>query len=325
MKLIFKITIFLIFIFFLQNILFISFPNISHYPASKIDVALENKADVIIFGDSTMVASDYRDVDTRPIYMMLQDKLPTLNVKAIDDLAYAAEVYLEQARYIVRNKYKPKLVIIPINIRSFSPQWDQRPDFQFEMEKLVLRYKNTPVFPYLKFLINLNLYNLVPISKSQFHNTPVYSNGKLIGTMKDFEGPEYKIYTESHQNNIILISYTYTLSNNHRKLKAFEEVADLLSTNNIKTIFYFTPVDYETIEKYAGSLGINQISQNSNIIKNSRREKPATLLDLTFKLPTSEFSWRDSMYVNEHLNQNGRQFLASELAASVIDALKNNK
>lgn len=322
MKLILKIIIFLIFVFLLQNILFRSFPNLSPYPASKIDVALKDKADVIIFGDSTMVASDYKDIDKRPIYMMLQDKLPNLKVKAIDDLAYASDVYLEQVKYIVRNKFKPKLVIIPINIRSFSPQWDQRPDFQFEMDKLTLRYKDTPVFPYLKFLININLFNLIPISKSQFYNTPVYSGGELIGTMKDFEGSEYKNYTESHQNNIILVSYTYTLSKNHRKLKAFEEIADLLSSNNIKTIFYLTPVDYETIEKYAGSLAKNQMSQNIDLIKNSLSEKPVILLDLAFKLPTSEFGWRDSMYVNEHLNQNGRQFIASELAASVIDSLK---
>lgn len=323
MKLILKIIAFLIFIFFLQNIYFRFFPNLPSDPADKIDAALKEKADVVLLGDSVLVAFYSQDNDKRTVSVMLQEKIPNIKLRAIDSLAYASDVYLEQVRYITRSDFKPKLVIIPINIRSFSPQWDQRFDFQFELDKLELKFKNTPVFPYLKFLINFNLFNLVPISKSQFYNTPVYSGDKLIGTIKDFDNPEYENYTDSHQKNKILLSYTYTLSTNHRKLKALEEIADLLFKNNIKVIFYLTPVDYETCEKYTGSSTKNQMVKNINLIKNSLNKNQGMLLDLSFKLQSKNFAWKDSLYINEHLSQNGRQFLARELATSVIDSLKN--
>lgn len=325
MKLILKITTFFAFVFFLQSIIFRFFPNIPSEPTNQIDAALKYKPDVVLVGDSVIISPYSQDLDRRPVNLMLQDMIPNIKLSSLDSLAYASEVFLQQVSYITRNEFKPKLIIIPINIRSFSPHWDPRWDFQFEMDKLTLKYKNTPVFPYLKFLINFNLFNLMPISKSQFLNTPVFSKDVQIGIMKDFEGPDYNTYTDLHQKNKILLSYTYTLSKNHRKLKALEETAGLLSKNNIKAIFYLTPVDYETAGKFTGDFAKNQITQNINLIKNSLNKYPVKVLDLSFRLPTNNFAWKDALYINEHLNQNGRRFLAQELANSIIDSLKNSQ
>lgn len=325
MKLILKITAFFAFVFFLQNIYFRFFPNFPSDPANQIDTALKYKPDVILLGDSVIISPYSKDLDPRPVNLMLQEKIPNLKLSSFDSLAHASEVFLQQIRYITRNEYKPQLVVIPINIRSFSPHWDPRPGFQFEMEKLTLRYKNTPVFPYLKFLINFNLFSLIPFSQAQFENTPVYSGDSLIGVAKDFEYQESEKYSDTHQKNKILISYTYTLSKNHRKLKALKETADLLSKNNIKAVFYLTPVDYETAEKFTGDFAKNQMTQNINLIKNSLNKYPVKILDLSFKLPADNFAWKDALYINEHLNQNGRQFLAQELANSIIDSLKNKE
>ena len=325
MKLILKIIVFIIFVLSLQFILFKPTPNSSIFQTDKTDAILKEKPDVILLGDSVVRVADEKDDDKRPIDMMVQEKIPNLNVKAIHNLAYNSDVYLDYIKYITKDNYKPKLVIILINLRSFSPDWDQKPGYQFEREKLTLRYKNTPLFPYLKFLINVNVFNLVPITQTQYENTPVYSGSELIGTIKDFENDEYATFTESNQKNRILLYYTYPLSANHRKLKTLEEIAGLLKKNNIKAIFYITPIDYETIGKYTGFYTKDRITQNINLIKNSLSKYPLVFLDLSFKLQAKEFGWKDSIYINEHLNQYGRQFVAQELAASVIDLLKKNK
>ena len=151
MKLLLKIIVFLTFVSFLQIIFFKPSSSLPPYPADKTDAILKDKPEVIIFGDSVMTVSDPKDIDKRPTDLMLQEKIPNLNVESIDYLAYNPDIYLEYIKYITNNKFKPKAVIIAINLRSFSPDWDQNPGYQFEQEKLILRYKNTPLFPYLKF------------------------------------------------------------------------------------------------------------------------------------------------------------------------------
>ena len=57
--------------------------------------------------------------------------------------AYHIGIYLEYAQYIVAQENLPQVVIIPINLRSFSPEWDMRPEYQFEKEARFLRSKNS--------------------------------------------------------------------------------------------------------------------------------------------------------------------------------------
>ena len=102
----------------------------------QLDRHLRNGADIIFLGDSTMIYPA-GEVSTAEI---LQEFQPLRIVGQVAHAAYNLDLYRYYAGYIARFYQRPKVVIIPINMRSFSPEWDLRPIYQFEPEKAVLIY-----------------------------------------------------------------------------------------------------------------------------------------------------------------------------------------
>ena len=97
------------------------------------------KTDIIYFGDSTIYTLGVGDKDKRTTSEMVEEITPCYSLGSITHAAYQMDIYLEFCRYITRQKQHPSFIIIPINMRSFSPEWDRRPQYQFEMEKIILR------------------------------------------------------------------------------------------------------------------------------------------------------------------------------------------
>src|SRR5688500_14215929 len=87
--------------------------------------------EILIFGDSVMerVADD--DVDRRPLHQMIKDSLlPRYHCISISYSAYNPKIYYYFVKSLEKLKKYPKIIVLPINIRAFSPQWDLRPHWQ---------------------------------------------------------------------------------------------------------------------------------------------------------------------------------------------------
>ncbi|MCP4154851.1 MAG: hypothetical protein GY757_44425, partial [bacterium] len=144
-----KLTLFLILIFFLQvllSLLLLHFdsPDTGDYvhkfePFTHTKDLLKEKTDIIYLGDSTICSRGKKDSDDRCISEMVRDMLPRYSLGRVTHEAYQMDLYLEFCKYICRQKNLPSIIIIPINMRSFAPGWDMKPQFQFEKETIILR------------------------------------------------------------------------------------------------------------------------------------------------------------------------------------------
>lgn len=325
-KLLVKILFFIIVIFFLQSLLtdyLLKFehPKLMRYvfrfdELARLNRYLREKADIIYFGDSSVYAEGKDDSDHRTIAGMLRDMAPQYSLESVTHAAYHIGIYLEFCKYIVRQRYRPSVIIIPINMRSFSTDWDRQPHYQYEIQRIILRggLLKTILLAFYKPL-KIFKYNFFTISQQEFKESPVFYGHRQVGKVKDFNNSSYSKYSAKNMKNQIIYAYMYGLSPfpQHRKLKALVEAARLLKKNNIKPIFYITPIDWETGEKYLPGEFRKQMGENTRLIVSLLSAEGVEILDISTALPTHFFYWH--LYPNEHMNQRGRLYVAEQLSS----------
>lgn len=289
--------------------------KISSFEEMKImDEAIKKKTDVVYFGDSSASNYGLDDTDKSPLPEMIKKRIGEKTLASIDNPAYAAEVFLAFTEYMVREHYFPEFVVIPVNIRSFSPSWDKNPGYQFEDQKAILESRAR--FMFLKTIGTFSQNRgLSEISQEEFQDAGVYNGRELVGRVKDFETHEYRHYSEENMKNSILYFYLFSLEETHEKISAFSEIAELLSENGIKPVFYITPVDYQTGEKYFPGIFRDRLKENTDLIKSVLGERGVKVLDLSFSLTSDYFAWE--RYPNEHLNEKGRGYVARKIAERI--------
>ncbi len=283
--------------------------------------------DVIFFGDSTNDFSPAGEADRRSISTMVSDNIAPLRLGTVAHPAYHADLFKEFCRFMSRQEQVPSVVIIPINMRSFAPNWHNKPSFQFGMERVILRRGFLFWFyrPLAVFKFNFNR-----INERQYLKIPVYLVQKQVGVIKDFrirrkrEFPskqKWREYANQAVADVLLVHYMYGLSSEHPKILSLKKIAAHLSKRQIKPIFYITPVDYMTGEHFYPNQFSRNIMQNIQSVKQILAEMRATVIDCSRDLKAVNFAWRRPV-VNEHLTWQGRKHVADRLTKEIKCFLK---
>jgi hypothetical protein len=267
---------------------------------------LNQPMDVLIFGDSSNWYTAETDTDKRSISRMVKDLIPQYRIKSITHAAYHLGVYAALCEYIVRQKKHPRVIIIPINLRSFSPEWDKEPHYQFAKEKTVLE-GGLPLAFYQP--LRVLKYKFDTLTRKEYLDTPVFNGHEKIGTIKQMKS----------KKNQFILKYMYALSRKHRKIKSLGKIPQLLSRHNITTLFYLTPIDRESGELYLPNQFTRRVKKNITLIDSLLKEsgRDCYLADLSLSLKSRYFAWQKKGSVNEHLNQEGRRFVAEKLAETL--------
>lgn len=283
-----------------------------------LDVFMKNKADIVYFGDSTINWAAKSDINQESMPGLLQRLLPASRVAKITHSSYQPAVYEAFAEYMVRKGYHPRFVIIPINLRIFSPEWDRQPLWQFEKEKLTLAMKDTFGMRFYRPLAVFKFFD-PRINRFDYEQTGVYDGGQLIGKVEDFDNETYQSISDDKMRNKLTFRYMYPISVDHRKIKSIVHTAEVLKGAGIEPIFYITPVDWQTLERSLGPRSVARIADNVALINSVLEKQGIVPLDLSRSLPTSEFSWPEDgdgpFYPNEHLRLHGRMFVVGSLLA----------
>jgi len=281
----------------------------------QLDRGLVEEPDILFLGDSSNFKGCNRDEDKRPISEMLQGLLPDERVLTIDHAAYHMDVYLAYCRYVAKRNNKISKVLIPINLRSFSVSWDQRPGWQFEKEQLLLDHGGIRhlFWPFFKPLSIFKAVKLNPISPEAYDEMPVFCVDEPMGKVKEFTSPDYDNVTDRETVKQLVFQYMYRLTPDHAKLEAMLKIPEVLKPHGVEAVFYITPIDVEIGEKYLSGRFKERVRENTKIVKDLLQSKNVPLIDLSESVPTDLFAWRDEKYPNEHLDQRGRLFVAEKL------------
>ena len=108
---------------------------------------------VLYLGDSTIERIAHQDDDRRAITEMLDAHLGG-GVLGVSHSAYHPTMYKWLSRLFEVLPGKPRLVIIPVNLRSFSPVWEYHPEYQFteEIERIDTYLRHGRLLPAVEAL-----------------------------------------------------------------------------------------------------------------------------------------------------------------------------
>lgn len=273
---------------------------------NQLDKFLEEKSEVILFGSSVNTYSDSLDVDKRWISKILDSLQESYSIKAISNGGYHLEVFSAYLNYIKSSNDLPKLVVVEINLRSFSLLWEKPPD-QFKKQKDIL--VNNPFLIIWDHLLGTEADFLS--SYEEYMEKDVYKGSLIVGKAKDFYYNPL-IVSDLDKKKKFVFHYLYNLNSIHPKIKALTEIIEICRIAKIKVLFFITPVDYQSGEKYLPREFKEIVVGNSNMIKGILSKAEVPYLDLSLSLDSTQFSYKH--FSNEHLKCAGRLHIANEIS-----------
>lgn len=264
---------------------------------------------VLYFGDSVVERVSRDDVDKRTLGEMVTERRGRERWLAVAHSAYHPGIYLALLRALQRMRHRPSLLIVPINLRCFSPQWDLRPAYQFADELRALEhYVNEgvlpgPITPVVETAEALAAYDAHRVT---YPSSP----HDRIGIFRAIV--ERKAETEQDRvarlEQIFKFHYTHPLHRDHRRLVQLRELVDLALSMKIEVFTYLTPINHEAGVRYAGTSFRTECDTSVGTIRDTLGDR---LVDWTRLLPATAFVQPD--IANEHLNAGGRIALAEAI------------
>lgn len=289
---------------------------------------LESGVDIIYFGDSTL----WYPVDSQTTAEILQGMLPEEHIGELSHAAYGMDVYRAYVEYMVSRGYEPELLIIPINMRSFSPEWDQRPEYQFVQEKRILQYGNLLVRLFGRPMNILGGFS-TDITHEEYLLTDVYSGTVPVGQVQEFESAlgsvplgeqtedRFVYYAEptedADQAALLTYYYMYQLTPEHRKVQAMLDIVELLEPSATQVLFYLTPINVELGDVYLPDAFAQQFARNTGLVVDLLAARNVDYLNMATDLQAFYFS------DTEHLRQSGKQYVAQALAENIQPGTTN--
>lgn len=288
-----KISFYLLTIFVLHLFVYDSFSNVSKAPniTGSVNQALSDKNAIIYFGDSSVDSGSPKDeaLDKR-----LGELVPEFRVYPAYHPAYHLGVYSAYVHYIARNESKQPLLIIPINLRSFSFAWSDAKNWQFNKLIVFLQYQNTAMHVFHNFFQAIGALDLV----YGFYDSVLEDTND----MRIYEG-KYHNYTK--------YQYLYELEEDHKRLRNLESLLKRAKESNLRIFFYFTPLIYKDIVNSEVKNAQQILESNKAIVKNLINSYGYDIHNFTYLLP----SYRMISY--EHMTSKGKNELANAIAAEL--------
>jgi hypothetical protein len=286
----------------------------------RFESIVRMRPDVLLFSDSTNGWVDVGDNDRRSIAELLDAELPELTVAALDSGAWHAGVYEEFVQLMARRGDAPPVIVIPINLRSFSAEWDLRPQYQFDDLCFDIRHADAPWMRGLRSPLRiLGLWQAGDWTQQDYLDSSVLHGRKSVGTVREFDHSDASTPTTEESRRTFILHYLAELAPGHRKVAALERIAELGSQAGARVVFYVTPIDRQTGDELLPNEFSQRIAANVATLRRSLEPSGARVLDLSGDLPATQFSW--TQFPNEHLRDDGRRYVAARVGDAIEQRL----
>ena len=270
--------------------------DLMYYKVSKI-----KNEDIIYFGDSVIRSYSETDSIKKSIVEIINDSL-NIDIHDLSNFGSSPIIFNEYIKYLLRNNIYPKLIIVPLNLRIFSPL-DENIDLRWRIS-LINELRGCPI-PFDVY--NFNSKNL-KLDYSEPVETP--SNGNLSLEKWD----RIKI---SNLKKSYIEKYFQTIDNDNKNFQSYVEMTELLIKNKIDFIYYFTPINGNVSTVLENDFFLKRIAQNKQKIKSVlENEFNKNFIDLSLAIESSLFTSKGEP--DEHLNFLGRKLVAEKVVHKIL-------
>jgi len=285
----------------------------------------ERSPEVLFLGDSVAERISWGDRNRLSLGRMLERELGQSRLGTISHSGYNPAVFHHLILALGRLKRKPRVLVLPVNMRCFSPQWDLNPLWQFTREIEVLKRFTQGRASDLRLEANPEedsaLFERFDATEVDYPDTPYRRIGEFRSRIR--QKPVTEEETAFRLRQIFIFHYLYPLDHGHRKLVFLRQAAAEIVAMGIQPFFYFTPINYQAGGRYVGKWFLDRFQKNK-VVVTAAADLASGLFwkDYSFSLG-SEFFFTDDN-ATEHLNDAGREKLCRWIAAETQNLLRSN-
>jgi hypothetical protein len=196
--------------------------------------------------------------------------------------------------------------------------------YQFEREKTILAYDSAGLTFLLKPLMVLKAFNFNPIDNQTYLESPVVVDGATLGNVWSFTNSSFNEFSEENLRKRFIFHYMTDIPPTHRKLLSLADCAETLGGAGVRSLFYISPIDMETASMSVGPDFVAKVERNVALLRQSIESHGGECLDLSAFIEAKDFGWREDVYPNEHLSENGRARIAVRLAEWIRDDIQRH-
>jgi hypothetical protein len=245
------------------------------------------------------------------------------DVAAVSYGGFTLNIFHHLVLALEKMKHKPELVVLPINMRNFSPQWDLEPTWQFgSVVEQINRFISDPSL--IPFVGQFPRETISPEVFNTFDATPVEFVLSPFDRIAQFRlminaAPVTEEQRRFRLRQIFIFHYTNRLVPGHRKLVALESILKLLRGMGIPFLAYLTPVNVDAGMRLVGDEFATSLHENVNVVSRLISEYltdgRSVFNDWSETMQSDHFFHPDN--ATEHLNETGRKILANAIAGEI--------
>ncbi len=281
--------------------------------------------DILLLGDSVTERISRLDKDKRSLGDLVTAKFKEWHrLLCISHSAYHMEVYRALLDVLRTTQHKPSLVILPINMRSFSPQWHLEPSWQFDSELGLLEKYLSDSHRAIPFLDSIDTtseqYEAFDATDVEYPCTSLDRIGqfRLVISAKPQTAEQFNF----RKKQIFIFHYLHKLKTYHPRVRSLAQISRMLREMKIALLCYVTPLNYQAGNRFVGGMFSELVQKNVKVISQSLPSnlgRETQWLDLSMCLGSDQFFNHDDP--TEHLNEHGRDWLSSEIFKAGMEML----
>jgi hypothetical protein len=280
--------------------------------------------DVLLLGDSVTLTTSYSDRDTRSLGDMVRARLPSCATAVAAGSSYHTELYEQIGRFMIAGARPPKVVVVPINLRTFTTSAIFHPGWRRSLLQRMLRADSLLYEAASRPLEVFKWYEKTEGSVDEYFAAPVYDGDRAVSTIgrlgvigRDLGYIEPG--TPGMVRSAVLMHYLQRITAADERVQAAVRLARALRGAGIKSVFYLTPVDWMASSSILGPRVTERLRENAGTISDVLAREQVQVRDWSALMDDAVFSWRT--YPNEHLKEAGRLRLAERVASAVCEEL----
>lgn len=285
---------------------------------------LRGHARVVYLGDSSVFTSSRSDRDRRTMVEYTAEILG----EPVTDASHAAHnpmVYRAMAAALARFPGDTRLLVVPINLRSFSEPWLSHPGFLFTRRQAFFGWLgghgslSDTVTAWRE-----DEEQLMVAWRDQIVHDDQYRLGRIGDILEQINNvPPPEQRTEALRRKLTGLRFAYNyggqITRDHRMFRYIDEMMSALDGSGIQVLFYLTPLNYGDIQQYAGLRLTKRVVAGAATVRDYFKRRGWPLIDLSGLAPPHQFL--DRYFASEHLLEASRRQVAAQVAAGIRQQL----
>jgi len=285
---------------------------------------------VVMFGDSTVKQYGRCDKELLGIDEYLSRTM-NKRVHTIQHGAYSPLIYQHYAQIFKDSRYKPRLAVIPVNLRAWSPEWADRPIYNFSIRGEYIKLRTAGEMDIAVLFNELALDRDRQLTKSWESQYALSYEGENLGTNGEINRKQVQTNLDCGEHlptnndlHILRLKYLWHYGTNARNANAMDaaliETVRKLRLAGVQVLTYLTPINVEDAAVAAGNGIVKHIDKRALAMTNQLEKAGAYVLDLHNMLPAENFI--DKAIACEHVNDFGRKAIAQHIARKAEQILE---